>query len=69
MSTFRNGSLEKISLVSTFKKPYSAKMWPMFTFENKKPKIIFFVSTLLDWYKVGSEVAILSEVKQQYIRK
>ena len=50
MSTFRNGNLEKISLVSTFEKPYSAKMWPMSTFENEISKIIFFASTLLDWY-------------------
>ena len=51
MSTFRNGNLEKISLVSTFEKPYFTKMWPMSTFENENSKIIFFVSSFLDWYK------------------
>lgn len=51
MSTFRNRNLEKISLVSTFEKIYSAKMWLMSTFENENLKIIFFVSTFLDWYK------------------
>ena len=50
MSTFRNRNLEKISLVSTFEKIYSAKMWLMSTFENENLKIIFFVSTFLDWY-------------------
>jgi len=41
MSTFRNRNLEKISLVSTFEKIYSAKMWLMSTFENENLKIIF----------------------------
>ena len=37
--------------MSTFEKIYSAKMWLMSTFENENLKIIFFVSTFLDWYK------------------
>lgn len=36
--------------MSTFEKIYSAKMWLMSTFENENLKIIFFVSTFLDWY-------------------
>ena len=51
MSTFKNRNLEKISLVSTFEKIYSAKMWLMSTFENENLKIIFFVSTFVDWFK------------------
>ena len=37
--------------MSTFEKIYSAKMWLMSPFENEILKIIFFVSTFLDWYK------------------
>ena len=71
MSTFRNRNLEKISLVSTFEKIYSAKMWLMSTFENENLKIIFFVSTFLDWYRVfgwGGRIKIESpsEIRKEY---
>lgn len=56
MSTFKNRNLEKISLVSTFEKIYSAKMWLMSTFENENLKIIFFVSTFLDWYNRAEKI-------------
>ena len=38
------------SVTGFFLIPYSAKMWLMSTFENEISKLIFFVSTLLDWY-------------------
>ena len=69
MSTFRNGNLEKISLVSTFEKPYSEKMWLMSTFENENFKIIFFVSTFLDWYKALSYCSCYHLFLREFLRK